>query len=65
MKEIINASKLINGPIINAPLVANRNERSARIVEARLEKTYLGDVLVDAFSRKSRADDFPSAGHIC
>ena len=44
IKEIINASKLINGPIINAPLVANRNERSARIVKARLEKTYLGDV---------------------
>ncbi|EFP75753.2 hypothetical protein PGT21_012768 [Puccinia graminis f. sp. tritici] len=44
IKEIINASKLINGPIINAPLVANHNERSARIVKARLEKTYLGDV---------------------
>ncbi|KAI8459810.1 DNA-directed RNA polymerase III subunit C1 [Phakopsora pachyrhizi] len=44
IKEIINASKLINGPIINAPLVANNNERAARIVKARLEKTYLGDI---------------------
>ncbi|KNZ45530.1 DNA-directed RNA polymerase [Puccinia sorghi] len=52
MKEIINASKLINGPIINAPLVANRNERSARIVEARLEKTYLGDVLVTSVNEE-------------
>lgn len=44
IKEIINASKTINGPIINAPLVANQSERAARIVKARLEKTYLGDV---------------------
>jgi hypothetical protein len=27
-------------------LVANQNERSARIVKARLEKTYLGDVCI-------------------
>ncbi|EGG07581.1 uncharacterized protein MELLADRAFT_47986 [Melampsora larici-populina 98AG31] len=44
IKEIINASKVINGPIINAPLVANQSERAARIVKARLEKTYLGDI---------------------
>jgi DNA-directed RNA polymerase III subunit RPC1 len=44
IKEIINASKLISTPIISAELVANRSEQAARIVKARIEKTYLGDV---------------------
>lgn len=44
IKEIINASKVINTPIITAKLVAKNSEQSARIVKARLEKTYLGDV---------------------
>lgn len=44
IKEIINASKTINTPIITTKLVANDSERAARIVKGRLEKTYLGDV---------------------
>lgn len=43
IKEIINAAKVINTPIITAALVSE-NELSARIVKGRIEKTYLGDV---------------------
>ncbi|PWN44236.1 beta and beta-prime subunits of DNA dependent RNA-polymerase [Ceraceosorus guamensis] len=44
IKEIINAAKIINTPIITAALVNNQSETSARIVKGRIEKTYLGDV---------------------
>lgn len=44
IKEIINAAKNISTPIITATLVFPDEERSARIVKARIEKTYLGDV---------------------
>ena len=44
IKEIINASKAINTPIISSRLVAADSEISARVVKGRLEKTYLGDV---------------------
>lgn len=44
IKEIINAAKNINTPIINATLVNETNETAARIVKGRIEKTYLGDI---------------------
>nr|WCZ58477.1 RNA polymerase III subunit RPC1 [Andalucia godoyi] len=44
IKEIINASKTISTPIITAELVDSKNERAARVVKARLEKTLLGQV---------------------
>lgn len=46
IKEIINASKTINTPIITTKLVASDSELAARIVKGRLEKTYLGDVRI-------------------
>lgn len=46
IKEIINASKLINTPVIKAQLVSHQSEQAARIVKGRLEKTYLGDVRI-------------------
>lgn len=48
IKEIINAAKLINTPIISCKLVNSSSEASARIVKGRLEKTLLGDVSVVA-----------------
>jgi len=44
IKEIINAAKQINTPIITAQLVNPESETSARIVKGRIEKTYLEDV---------------------
>lgn len=44
IKEIINASKVISTPIINAVLVNDRDERAARVVKGRVEKTLLEDV---------------------
>lgn len=44
IKEIINAAKSISTPIISAKLAVKDNETTARIVKARIEKTYLGDV---------------------
>ncbi|ODV87760.1 hypothetical protein CANARDRAFT_5073 [[Candida] arabinofermentans NRRL YB-2248] len=44
IKEIINASKSISTPIINAVLVNDEDERAARVVKGRLEKTLLSDV---------------------
>lgn len=44
IKEIINAAKAISTPIISAKLVMDTEESAARIVKARIEKTYLGDV---------------------
>ncbi|KAG7819973.1 hypothetical protein KL909_004722 [Ogataea angusta] len=44
IKEIINASKVISTPIINAVLVNDEDERAARVVKGRVEKTILEDV---------------------
>ena len=44
IKEIINAAKIINSPIITAQLVNPKSEAAARIVKGRIEKTLLGDV---------------------
>jgi len=44
IREIINASKTISTPIITAPLVNNKEVRSARIVKGRIEKTTLGEI---------------------
>lgn len=44
IKEIINAAKNISTPIITATLAKDDDEKTARIVKARIEKTYLGDV---------------------
>ncbi|RQM28210.1 hypothetical protein B5M09_005616 [Aphanomyces astaci] len=46
LKEIINAGKNISTPIITAALVCADDERSARIVKGRIEKTTLGEVAV-------------------
>lgn len=45
IKEIINASKLISTPVITCPLMQDKEINAARIVQARIEKTYLEDVL--------------------
>ncbi|GMM34106.1 DNA-directed RNA polymerase III core subunit [Saccharomycopsis crataegensis] len=44
IKEIINASKDISTPIITANLVNDSDERAARVVKGRIEKTKLGDI---------------------
>jgi DNA-directed RNA polymerase III subunit RPC1 len=44
LKEIINSSKHISTPIIEARLIQNHNSISARIVKANIEKTLLGDI---------------------
>ena len=44
IKEIINASKVINTPVITAVLVGKSSEQAARIVKGRIEKTYLRDI---------------------
>lgn len=44
IKEIINASKVISTPIIKAVLVNDKDERAARVVKGRVEKTLLEDV---------------------
>ncbi|KAK4055766.1 DNA-directed RNA polymerase III subunit C1 (rpo31) [Microbotryomycetes sp. JL201] len=44
IKEIINAAKTISTPIITAKLAREDDERAARIVKARIEKTFLGDI---------------------
>ncbi|ENN81759.1 hypothetical protein YQE_01852, partial [Dendroctonus ponderosae] len=44
IKEIINATKTISTPIINACLVNDKDDSFARVVKARLERTTLGDI---------------------
>ncbi|KAJ3336300.1 hypothetical protein HDU93_003104, partial [Gonapodya sp. JEL0774] len=44
IKEIINASKQINTPIISAELLNKTDEKVARIVKGRVEKTTLEDI---------------------
>ncbi|KAL7268353.1 DNA-directed RNA polymerase III subunit C1 (rpo31) [Rhizina undulata] len=45
IKEIINASKNISTPIITCKLVTRNDERAARIVKGRIEKTYLENII--------------------
>ena len=45
IKEIINASKNISTPIITCKLVTSDDERAARVVKGRMEKTYLSDII--------------------
>ncbi len=45
IKEIINASKTISTPVITCPLENNKQIEVAQIVRARIEKTYIEDVL--------------------
>lgn len=45
IKEIINAAKVISTPIITAYLVNDEDERAARVVKGRIEKTYLSDII--------------------
>jgi DNA-directed RNA polymerase III subunit RPC1 len=44
IKEIINASKVISTPVITCELANRSDIRSARVVKARIEKTYLENV---------------------
>merc|ERR1719251_520890 len=44
IKEIINASKKINTPIIEAWLTTNNDPEFARRVKGRIEKTTLGEI---------------------
>ena len=46
IKEIINASKTISTPIINAVLVNEDDEIAARVAKGRIEKTSLKDVSI-------------------
>ncbi|TWU70409.1 hypothetical protein ED733_000032 [Metarhizium rileyi] len=45
INEIINASKSISTPVITCPLLNNQQIEAARVVKARIEKTYLADIL--------------------
>ncbi|KAF2095750.1 beta and beta-prime subunits of DNA dependent RNA-polymerase [Rhizodiscina lignyota] len=47
IKEIINASKSISTPVISAPLQNRESTEAASIVKARIEKTYLRDILAN------------------
>lgn len=44
LKEIINAASKINTPLITARLIYPKDKLGARVVRARIEKTYLGDI---------------------
>mmetsp|Transcript_61091 Transcript_61091/g.144156 ORF Transcript_61091/g.144156 Transcript_61091/m.144156 type:complete len:1479 (-) Transcript_61091:130-4566(-) len=44
IKEIINASKVISTPVIEVPLVNDKDEVNARIIKGRIERTTLGQV---------------------
>lgn len=45
IKEIINASKNISTPIITAYLLNDEDERVARMIKGRIEKTHLRDIV--------------------
>jgi len=45
IKEIINASSIISTPVITCELSNRVSESAARIVKARVEKTYLRDII--------------------
>jgi len=44
IKEIINASKIISTPVIEVPLDNDKDERNARIIKGKIERTTLGQV---------------------
>ena len=44
LKEIINAAGKINTPLITAKLIYDSDKIGAKIVRARIEKTYLKDI---------------------
>lgn len=44
IKEIINGAKNISTPIMDVPLVSDKDIKTARIVKGRLERTTLGEV---------------------
>ena len=44
LKEIINASKAISAPIIEARLIQDDSMTSARGAKAQIEKTTLGEI---------------------
>ncbi|KAF1809777.1 DNA-directed RNA polymerase III largest subunit [Eremomyces bilateralis CBS 781.70] len=46
IKEIINASKVISTPVINCALLNKSSEQAARIVQGKIEKTYLREIIV-------------------
>lgn len=46
IKEIINASRVISTPLITCVLNNKEDERAARLVKSRIEKTYLRDVRI-------------------
>ncbi|RPA98904.1 beta and beta-prime subunits of DNA dependent RNA-polymerase [Choiromyces venosus 120613-1] len=60
IKEIINASKVISTPIITCTLVTEDDERAARIVKGRIEKTYLEDIISYIQNVSSRDDNYVS-----
>ncbi|KAK5661630.1 hypothetical protein OQA88_9730 [Cercophora sp. LCS_1] len=45
IKEIINASSKISTPVISCPLQNPKELTAARIVKARIEKTYISDII--------------------
>ncbi|KAK2625246.1 hypothetical protein QTJ16_005615 [Diplocarpon rosae] len=45
IKEIINASKVISTPVITCPLENPWRIEAAKVVKARIEKTYISDVI--------------------
>ncbi|GAO15382.1 hypothetical protein UVI_02010460 [Ustilaginoidea virens] len=45
INEIINASKNISTPVITCPLLNDQQIEAAKVVKARIEKTYLSDIL--------------------
>ena len=46
IKEIINASKLISTPVITCGLLSKQDPIAARVVKGRIEKTYLGSIML-------------------
>ncbi|KID87389.1 DNA-directed RNA polymerase III largest subunit [Metarhizium guizhouense ARSEF 977] len=45
INEIINASKAISTPVITCPLLNKWQIEAAKVVKARIEKTYVSDIL--------------------
>ncbi|KAI0017700.1 DNA-directed RNA polymerase III subunit RPC1 [Xylariomycetidae sp. FL0641] len=45
IKEIINASKTISTPVITCPLQNKDNLEAAKVVRARIEKTFIEDIV--------------------
>jgi len=45
IKEIINASKTISTPVITCTLDNNKDIKAAKVVKAKIEKTYISDII--------------------